>query len=146
MALDSLLEFLRGARQQQEPVALLGASYGFVHLMDALAGLDEEFACRRAAGCWIPAASGPLARDPDGGSSTPSSRVFGVAREHCLNMYGMTELSTQCYDRGNAILPSVKRGLHWMRTRAIDPLTGQSVPGASPASWCTPTWPTTTRS
>ena len=25
--------------------------------------------------------------------------VFGVARTHCVNMYGMTELSSQIYDQ-----------------------------------------------
>lgn len=133
MALDSQLEFLRGARRQQEPVALLGASYSFVHLMDALAGLDEDF--RLPAGSWLLDTGGFKGRSreiPMEAFYAQLSHVFGVAREHCLNMYGMTELSTQCYDRGNAILPSVKRGPHWMRTRAIDPLTGQSVPEGQP--------------
>ena len=55
------------------------------------------------------------------------SRTFGVPREHCINMYGMTELSTQFYDDGNAVLPSVKSGPHWIRSRTIDPLTGDDV-------------------
>ena len=40
----------------------------------------------------------------------------------------MTELSTQFYDAGNATLPSVKSGPHWIKTRVVDPLTGQDVP------------------
>ena len=108
---------------------MLGASYSFGHLMDALTGLDEDF--------WLPAGSWLLDTGGFKGRSreipmeqfyAQLSKVFGVARERCLNMYGMTELSTQFYDRGNAQVPSVKRGPHWMRTRAIDPLTGQSVP------------------
>ena len=55
------------------------------------------------------------------------SLTFGVPREHCINMYGMTELSTQFYDDGNAVLPSVKSGPHWIRSRTIDPLTGDDV-------------------
>jgi hypothetical protein len=46
----------------------------------------------------------------------------------CINMYGMTELSTQLYDDGNAIVPSVKSGPHWIRSRLVDPLTGRDVP------------------
>jgi hypothetical protein len=42
-------------------------------------------------------------------------------------MYGMTELSTQFYDAGNRQVPSVKRGPHWIRSRLVDPLTGQDV-------------------
>jgi hypothetical protein len=43
-------------------------------------------------------------------------------------MYGMTELSTQFYDQGNQRVPSLKQGPHWIRSRVIDPLTGQDVP------------------
>ena len=124
-----LLQFLRSARAEQQPVALLGASYSFVHLMDALAGIDEDF--RLPAGSWLLDTGGFKGRSreiPMERFYAQLSEVFGVAREHCLNMYGMTELSTQFYDSGNAVVPSVKRGPHWMRTRAIDPLTGASVP------------------
>lgn len=130
MDLTGLLQFLRGARAEQQPVALLGASYSFVHLMDALASLGEDF--RLPAGSWLLDTGGFKGRSreiPMEQFYAQLSEVFGVAREHCINMYGMTELSTQFYDRGNAVVPSVKRGPHWMRTRAIDPLTGQSVPG-----------------
>jgi hypothetical protein len=55
------------------------------------------------------------------------SATFGVSRDQCHNMYGMTELSTQFYDAGNRTVPSVKRGPHWIRSRLVDPLTGQDV-------------------
>ena len=42
-------------------------------------------------------------------------------------MYGMTELSSQFYDNGNAESPSVKSGPHWIRTRVVNPLTGEDV-------------------
>ena len=42
-------------------------------------------------------------------------------------MYFMTELSTQFYDDGNAALPSVKSGPHWIRSRLVEPITGRSV-------------------
>ena len=40
----------------------------------------------------------------------------------------MTELSTQLYEDGNAVVPSVKSGPHWIRSRLVDPLTGREVP------------------
>lgn len=129
MELAGLLQFLRDARQSQQPVALLGASYSFVHLMDALARHDADL--RLPAGSWLLDTGGFKGQSreiPIESFYAQLSELFGVARERCLNMYGMTELSTQFYDRGNAQLPSVKRGPHWMRTRAIDPLTGASVP------------------
>ena len=55
------------------------------------------------------------------------AHTFGVPRERCINMYGMTELSTQLYDDGNAVVPSVKSGPHWIRSRLVDPLSGREV-------------------
>ena len=42
-------------------------------------------------------------------------------------MYGMTELSTQFYDNGNAQCPSIKTGPHWIRSRVINPLSKTDV-------------------
>ncbi|MDP3707612.1 MAG: long-chain fatty acid--CoA ligase, partial [Polaromonas sp.] len=55
------------------------------------------------------------------------SSLLGVPASHCINMYGMTELSTQFYDAGNAVLPSVKSGPHWIRSRLVNPMTGEEV-------------------
>ena len=54
--------------------------------------------------------------------------AFGVPRSLCINMYGMTELSSQFYDDGNLICPSVKCGPHWMRSRVVNPITGETLP------------------
>jgi Acyl-protein synthetase, LuxE len=128
LQLDALCSTLAQAQQNEEPFALLGASYGFVHLMDAL----------RARGLRFQLPSGSRLLDT-GGFKGQSREVpmdtfydqltanFGVSRDHCINMYGMTELSTQFYDAGNASLPSIKRGPHWIRSRLVDPLTGQDV-------------------
>lgn len=120
---------LREAQRSGEPCALLGASFSFVHLLDELAREGERFA--------LP----PGSRILDTGGYKSQSRelplddfyaqlcaTFGVAREQCINMYGMTELSSQLYDAGNAVLPSVKSGPHWIRSRTVDPLTGRDVP------------------
>ena len=54
--------------------------------------------------------------------------MFNVPRSHCINMYGMTELSTQFYDNGNTVSPSVKSGPCWVNTRVVNPLTGAERP------------------
>ncbi|MEP9379283.1 hypothetical protein ABLE91_21395 [Aquabacter sp. CN5-332] len=128
--LDRLLPALAHAEASGEPYALLGASYSFVPLMDALAARGLRFA--------LPA--GSLILDTGGfkGQSrelAPDefydglSAAFGVPRSACINMYGMTELSTQFYDDGNATVPPVKSGPHWIRSRVVDPLTGTDLPG-----------------
>ena len=111
-----------------QPYALLGASFSLVHVMDALRAQGRSF--RLPAGSRILDTGGykgqsrelPLEEFYSG-----LSQLLGVPRTHCINMYGMTELSTQFYDDGNATLPSVKSGPHWIRSRLVEPVTGRDV-------------------
>lgn len=129
LQLDALCVTLDQVQKSGEPLALLGASYSFVHLMDALLARGLSF--------QLPAGSRLLDTGGFKGQSREMdmdafydglSTTFGVPRSACINMYGMTELSTQFYDAGNAVLPAVKSGPHWIRTRVLDPLTGQEMP------------------
>jgi hypothetical protein len=133
MDLDGVLEMLRNSERGGEPCALLGASYSFVHLMDALREAGEQFR--------LPTGSRILDTGGYKGHSRELSleefyaglqQCFGVPRDLCINMYGMTELSTQLYDSGNATVPSVKTGPHWLRSRLVDPLTGRDVDTGEP--------------
>jgi len=125
----SLIAELEAVEESGEPYALLGASYSFVHLFEELERLGKSFK--------LPAGSKLF--DTGGFKNQSQSldleefysrmhHVFGVERKDCINMYGMTELSTQFYDAGNDKLPSVKFGPHWIRTRVIHPLTGEAMP------------------
>lgn len=129
LQVDALCTTLAEVQASGEPFALLGASYSFVHLMDALQARGLQF--------HLPAGSRLL----DTGGFKGQSRemdmedfynalaaMLGVPRSACINMYGMTELSTQFYDDGNAVLPAIKSGPAWIRSRVLDPLTGQEVP------------------
>ncbi len=123
-----LLSELERAETTGEPYALLGASYGFVPLLDSLARCHRTFALPE--GSWLLDTGGFKGQTRDMPSEEfygQLSAALGVPRRHCINMYGMTELSTQFYDSGNDICPSVKSGPHWIRTRAVDPLTGAEV-------------------
>ena len=111
------------------PYALLGASFSFVHLLDEMARRGRRFA--------LPAGSRLLDTGGFKGQSRALeadefydrlSAAFGVPRRLCINMYGMTELSTQFYDDGNETSPSVKSGPPWIRTRVVNPLTGADAP------------------
>jgi hypothetical protein len=129
LQVDALCAVLAEVQSAGEPIALLGASYAFVHLFDAL---DE-----RGLKFMLPSGSRILDTGGFKGQSreVPMDRfyeqlseTFGIGRKHCINMYGMTELSTQFYDQGNETIPSVKHGPHWIRSRLVDPLTGLDVP------------------
>lgn len=129
LQVDALCTTLAQVQASGESFALLGASYSFVHLMDALQARGLSFR--------LPAGSRLLDTGGFKGQSREMdmeafydmlAQTFGVPRSACINMYGMTELSTQFYDAGNAVLPAVKSGPHWIRTRVLDPLTAQEMP------------------
>ncbi|SDN38554.1 long-chain fatty acid--CoA ligase [Bacillus sp. OK048] len=126
--LEQLIQELEQAERTGKPYALLGASYSFVHLFEELEKLGHSFR--------LPSGSKVL---DTGGFKNQSkewnlddfyhqlSSLLGVPRKDCINMYGMTELSSQLYDSGNEQVPSVKSGPHWLKTRIIHPLTGEEV-------------------
>ena len=114
---------------QAQPVALMGASFSVVHLLDALREQGLRYA--------LPAGSrildtggykGQAREQPLDAFYDALAETFGVPRSRCINMYGMTELSSQFYDAGNPTVPSVKRAPHWVRSRVLDPLSGQELP------------------
>ena len=108
---DALCAELAAAERSGEAYALLGASYSFVHLLDRLA--ERGLAFRLPPGSKLFDTGGykgqsrELSLDAFYGQL---AAAFGVAREHCVNMYGMTELSTQFYDDGNAWCRRSSRG------------------------------------
>ena len=133
MDVEGLRAFLRNAERGGEPCAVLGASYSFVHFMDALSVGTQRF--RLPAGSRILDTGGYKSQSrelPLEAFYAALAEAFGVPRERCINMYGMTELSTQLYDDGNAVVPSVKSGPHWIRSRIVDPLTGRDMPAGEP--------------
>jgi hypothetical protein len=124
-----LREMLRAAERSGEPCAVLGASYSFVHLVDELQQDGERFRLPQGSRLLDTGGYKGHSRElPLEDFYAASAQTFGVPRERCINMYGMTELSTQLYDDGNAAVPSVKSGPHWIRSRLVDPLTGRDVP------------------
>lgn len=129
MDLQALWQTLEQAEDEGRPYALLGASFSFVHVIDALRREGRRF--RLPAGSRILDTGGYKKQSrelPLEAFYAELSELLGVPRTLCINMYGMTELSTQFYDDGNATLPSVKSGPHWIRSRLVDPVTGQNVP------------------
>lgn len=126
---EALCETLQNAQRTSEPFLLLGASYSFVHLFDALQARGQSFQLPPGSRLLDTGGFKAQSRDiPMDAFYDQLSTTFGVNRDQCLNMYGMTELSTQFYDAGNRVVPSIKRGPHWIRSRLVDPLTGQNVP------------------
>ena len=126
---EKLFMELDSAVQNDEPYALLGTSFSFVHLIDEMVCRSKFFS--------LPEGSRIL---DTGGFKGQSREIgldefydslenrLGIPRNRCINMYGMTELSTEFYDWGNSTCPSVKSGPHWIRSQVINPLTGEALP------------------
>lgn len=123
-----LCAVLEESERSGRPYALLGASFSLVHVMDALRAQGRSF--RLPAGSRILDTGGYKGQSrelPLEDFYADLSQLLGVPRTHCINMYGMTELSTQFYDDGNTTLPSVKSGPHWIRSRLVEPVAGRDV-------------------
>lgn len=124
-----VIEDLRKAEETGEPYALLGATFSFVHLFEEMEKRRVSF--KLPQGSRVLDTGGFKGQSKEMGMNEFYDLVtafLGVPREECINMYGMTELCTQFYDDGNEQVPSVKSGPHWIRTRVVNPLTGQNVP------------------
>jgi hypothetical protein len=124
------IEFLEKACQNDQPIALLGATFSFVHLMDALEqmGQAEHFQLPRGSKILDTGGFKGQSREiPMSVFYENTKRCFGVEYENSINMYGMTELSSQFYDGGQHKTPLMKRAPHWMKSKTIDPLSGQTL-------------------
>jgi phenylacetate-coenzyme A ligase PaaK-like adenylate-forming protein len=129
LCIDDWCADLQQVCQQSEPVLVLGASYSLVHACDAL--IERGLNFQLPAGSRIMDTGGFKGQSRELSANefyATLSTCLGVSAQQCLNMYGMTELSTQFYDQGPAFQPVVKTGPHWIRTRVLDPLTGQELP------------------
>lgn len=131
---------LMSAAQENIPITLIGASFGFVHLLD---GFKEK-------GLQIDCAPGSRTMDAGGfkGKSREIAREeLDEALEQCLNiaahrnvnLLGMTELASQFYDnvlRDNTAEKRHKVNAPWTRTQVLNPTTLEVAhPGQSGLLW-----------
>ncbi len=97
--LDRLVAIVDRAVADRRPVVLLGGSFAFVHLCDAL--VERGRSWELPAGSTMVDAGGFKGRsrelDVDALRAAVGS-VFGIARDRCTNIFGMTELASQLYD------------------------------------------------
>jgi hypothetical protein len=123
--LERLLAAIERASEDQVPVCLIGASFGLVHLVDALVARGRS-----------PLVLPPKSRIMDAGGYKGRSReltpeafralmasAFGVPDGLLINLLGMTELSSQVYDDTLALAQRGETAARrkvpppWMRTR-----------------------------
>ena len=129
-----LLTALEDAMSDGRPVALLGTTLAFVHLLDRMAEEDRTLELARGSRLMDTGGFKGSGRDVQPGDLLQSYRErLGIEAAHRVNEYGMTEMCSQFYDsalrdgnaeRGYAMPP-------WVRTRAVDPDTLAPLPAGT---------------
>lgn len=119
------------AMAQHRPVVLIGGSFLFVHLCDALRAARKSWVL--PAGSRMLDAGGFKGRSRELDVDTLRAGVeetFGIPAEGCTNLFGMTELASQLYDRPGK---DVARGPKGQRAKASLPFIQVRV--RDPYSW-----------
>jgi hypothetical protein len=114
----------------EEPVALVGTAFAFVHLLDFLAARGLELSLPEGTRVMetggFKGRSRELSREQLHGAI---AQRLGVPGWRIINQYGMCELASQFYEPSLRLrAPSrIKRVPPWVRTRVVDPATGREV-------------------
>ena len=114
-------------------VCILGTAFLFVHLIDALTKLPLQHP--------LPPGSRVMETGGYKGKTRELSKAdfhelisrhLGIRSNHIVTEYGMTELSSQAYDRVNDREQSYFKFPHWARARVLSPETGLEVANGEP--------------
>jgi hypothetical protein len=116
--------------KRDEPVVLLGTAFNFVHLLDHL--IAEQQTIELPAGSTVMETGGYKGRSrelPKAELHKLISKHLGVAPGNIVCEYGMSELSSQAYDRiaGDSTTDRVFHFPPWARSRVVSPETGCEV-------------------
>jgi hypothetical protein len=132
---DAALDFLRQSMEREQPVALLGTAFSFVHLLDELSARALRFAL--PAGSRVMETGGYKGRSrslPRAELHALVTQHLAVPPSHIVCEYGMSELSSQAYDwrvrNAEAETQNEARVFRfppWARARVISPETGAKV-------------------
>ena len=141
---DAALKALRESCANGKPLIMLGTAFSFVHLLDFLAEQDLRF--QLPAGSRVMETGGYKNRS----RSLPKAELhqliterLGVPPSHIICEYGMSELSSQAYDRvagdGWRVTDKDRTPRHstldtrhflfppWVRVQIVSPETGREV-------------------
>jgi hypothetical protein len=124
--LEQTMAALREAQSAGQPAALLGTAFSFVHLLDHCQATRTRW--ELAAGSRALETGGYKGRAraaSKGELRQRMTRWLGIPESHILGEYGMSELSSQAYDRVIAEAGGGFRFPPWARARIISPETGR---------------------
>jgi hypothetical protein len=129
--IEQTLAIVREAIGANQPIGLLGTAFSFVHLLDALQAGEKSFALPK--GSRVMETGGYKGRSrevPKARLRAMITRLLGVPDPNIVAEYGMSELSSQAYDRvaADELQPSGFFAFPpWARARIISVETGAEV-------------------
>ncbi|MDR7001815.1 CoF synthetase [Neobacillus niacini] len=132
--MQGLAVALKESEERQEPVLLIGATFAYVHVLDYLKEKNKRFQLAKGSRIFDTGGFKGQAREVEMDSLySMFKEFFHVDRTKCINMYGMTELSSQIYDQtilsnyltGTTVFD--KTGPAWVKTVVLDPNTLEPV-------------------
>lgn len=124
---DGVIAALDGALGRSEPVALLGTTWAFIHLHDALG--DRRWALPEGSVAMPTGGTKGRAREcSDAALRYDLAARYGLTPESVIAEYGMTELCSQAWEATRDGAPSVFRAPPWMRFSVVDPVKLTPVP------------------
>lgn len=125
---ESVVDWLRQRTVLNQPVALCGTAFNFIHLLDWLISRDERL--QLPAGTAVMETGGYKGRSrelPRAELHQLISQRLGVPDAAIICEYGMCELGSQAYDRvaGDGSAPRRFRFPPWARARIVSPESGR---------------------
>jgi hypothetical protein len=135
--MDATLFAIRKSMCANRPLVLLGTAFNFVHLLDHFA--DHNMRYRLARGSRVLETGGYKGQSreiPKADLHALITKHLGIAPQNIVTEYGMSELSSQAYDRVagdfEGAAAASARTFHfppWTRAQIVSPETGSEVPG-----------------
>ena len=114
------MEGTLAALEGGQPVGLLGTAFSFVHLLDHIEGIGRRGSLPK--GSRVMETGGYKGRSremPKRQLHEMITKLLGVAKPGIVTEYGMSELSSQAYERGG-----IFQFPPWARGQVVSPETG----------------------
>ncbi|WP_160725624.1 LuxE/PaaK family acyltransferase [Bacillus sp. USDA818B3_A] len=135
LRLDEFAEALKESENSGEPLMLMGATFSYVHVLDYLKEKGIKVSLPKGSRIFDTGGFKGKSREVEQENLYNMFReIFQVERNGIINMYGMTELSSQIYDQTirSAFLENKvihdKKGPLWVQTRVLNTDTLEPVP------------------
>lgn len=130
--MEALAVSLKACEERDEPVMIMGATFAYVHFLDYCAAHSLRFKLAKGSRIFDTGGLKGQAREISLEDLYLSfTQYFQLERKDFINMYGMTELSSQLYDRtfiDRKDNPSAaKVGPAWLKTVVLHPDTLEPV-------------------